>query len=139
MKTNWLLSALTLATIIPPAQANERIDIAKVLIGMGHQSATYACADGSLMQAVFEIRADLGPVVLVSQNGREVYRLPRYLKPSEYEINQAVLGVSYDSATAVQVFYRTPTQIESIELGYRVGSRTEVTHRCTVRSVTYAK
>jgi len=139
MKTIWTFAALTVTSLAASAQAQDPIDIAKILIGAGHQSATYTCADGATMQAVYDIRPDMGPTVIISHNGKEAYKLHRYMKPSEYEINQAVLAVSFDSSSAIEVFYRTPTEIETIRLGYRTGQRTEMTHRCSVRSVTYAK
>ena len=139
MKLKILATLLAALSLTSQAQASDTIDIAMTLIGYGNQAATYSCTDGSSLKATFEVRADLGPTVLVSQNGRELYKIPRYLKPSEFDINQAVSGVSYDGSSAVSVYFRSPSEIESIELGYMMGQQMKVTNRCSVRSVTYAK
>jgi hypothetical protein len=139
MKLKLIAPLLAAFSLMPLAQANDTIDIAVALIGYGNQSAAFACTDGTSLNAAFEIRADLGPTVVLSQSGRELYKRPRYLQPSEVQLTQAITGQAYDGSSAVTVFLKSPTEIESIELGYMMGRQFKVTHRCSVRSITYVK
>ena len=115
------------------------VDLAKVLIGKGNSAAEYQCSDGSQVSAAYEVTADEGPMVVLSKENREAVRLKRHLNSSGYEISQCVTGVSSSEFGGgvfdVLVCYRTPTEIETISVREKIGSKYTQILRCGVRGV----
>lgn len=116
------------------AQAAPRTDIAQELIGRGNAAATYSCKDGSTLSARYEVRADRGETLLLQFNGKSAGMISRYISPVDAEINQCILGQDYEGQ-GIMVCYRTPTEIESIDLGRFSGHSFQTTSHCFVQSV----
>ncbi len=145
MKKTHLLALLSLSATglaMPATQASEKnIDIAQLLIGRGNQTVVFQCRDQTVLKATYEIRADLGPTLLFTQDSQEIFKIGRYLQPQNvpYEINQATLAQSKDGSTAISIYWRSKSQVDSLELGRMQANSFISTLRCVVQSTTFLK
>jgi hypothetical protein len=142
MKKMHLLALLSATGMAAPAtQASESIDIAQLLIGRGNQAVVFQCRDHTVLKATYEIRPDLGPTLLFTQDSQEVFKIGRYLQPQNvpYEINQATLAQSKDGSAAVSIYWSSKSQVDSLELGRMQANSFISILRCVVQSTTVLK